>query len=277
VVIGMLAALLLVAAAGLPYYRLPLTERVRDPLHAWLRPSGYVGQAAGIIGFLIFLFLWLYPLRKHWRALAWTGALGRWLDVHIATALTLPLLVAIHAAFRFEGVIGLGYLSMLVVCASGIVGKYLHARIPRRRTGVELTREEVASERNALITEIAASTGRAPQEIVWSLNAATGDAAEGILGTFRNLLLGDLLRWRTVQRLKREWAEGTSLGGERLAQLAGLASREIALAQQARMLELTQRAFRLWHVAHRPFAITALVAVTIHVVVVIAMGATWFR
>jgi len=30
-------------------------------------------------------------------------------------------------------------------------------------------------------------------------------------------------------------------------------------------------------VAHRPFAVTALIAVTIHIVVVVAVGATWFR
>jgi hypothetical protein len=31
-----------------------------------------------------------------------------------------------------------------------------------------------------------------------------------------------------------------------------------------------------WHAAHRPVAITAFIAVTIHVVVVVAVGATWF-
>ena len=55
-----------------------------------------------------------------------------------------------------------------------------------------------------------------------------------------------------------------------------LASREISLAQQARMLDATQRVFGYWHVAHRPFAVTALVAVVIHVAVVVAVGATWF-
>jgi hypothetical protein len=50
----------------------------------------------------------------------------------------------------------------------------------------------------------------------------------------------------------------------------------MSLTQQARMLAATQRLFRFWHVAHRPFAITALVAVLVHVGVVVAMGATWF-
>jgi hypothetical protein len=41
------------------------------------------------------------------------------------------------------------------------------------------------------------------------------------------------------------------------------------------MLAATHRVFRFWHVAHRPVAVTALVAVVVHVVVVVAFGATW--
>ena len=276
----MLAGLLLVSLGGLPYYRLPAVQRVRDPLHAWLRPSGYVGQTAGILGVLIFLFLWLYPLRKKVKALAWTGSVGRWLDVHVASALCLPLLVAIHASWKFEGLIGLGYASMLVVCLSGIVGRYLYARIPRSRNGVELTREEVAAQRGALVTEIAAATGRTPDAVLQTLDAAAGTAANGLGRAPVRMLANDLLRWRTTRRLRREWsadaAGGASLPRGTVNRIAGLASEEIALAQQARLLEATQAAFRYWHVAHRPFAITALIAVMVHVAVVVAMGATWF-
>jgi len=45
-------------------------------------------------------------------------------------ALGLPLLVAVHAAGAFGGVIGLGFWSMMLVWLSGIVGRYLYARIP---------------------------------------------------------------------------------------------------------------------------------------------------
>lgn len=269
-----------IAIAGAPYYLLPAAARVRDPLHPWLRPSGYVGQTAGLLGFAIFVFLWLYPLRKRYRALAWTGAVGRWLDVHVVTALGLPLLVAIHAAWKFEGLIGLGYAAMLVVCLSGIVGRYLYTRIPRSRSGVELTREEVAAARRALVTQIAAATGLAPDEVTATLDAAAGTEVRGVGRAIVRMVADDFLRWRTTRRLRREW--GTGARGRRpldratLRRVAALVNDEIALAQQARLLEATQAAFRYWHVAHRPFAVTALVAVTVHIVVVVAMGATWF-
>jgi hypothetical protein len=51
-----------------------------------------------------------------------------------------------------------------------------------------------------------------------------------------------------------------------------LASREVALMQQVRMLDATRRVFRYWHIAHRPFAVTALIALVVHVAVAIFVG-----
>lgn len=66
--------LALVNVLGVAYYTSPPGARVRHPWHALLRPSGAVGQSAGIVAFLIFVFLWLYPLRKKWKRLAFTGS-----------------------------------------------------------------------------------------------------------------------------------------------------------------------------------------------------------
>src|SRR6266850_736491 len=148
-----------ICLGGWPYYALPIAERVRSPLHAWLKPSGYIGQSAGLLALTIFIFLWLYPVRKKFRWLAFTGTIARWLDVHVLAALGLPLLVAIHAAWRFTGLIGLGFWSMMVVWASGIVGRYLYTKIPRSKAGVELTMEEIGAHRKDLLAQIARASG----------------------------------------------------------------------------------------------------------------------
>ena len=70
IIAAVLAALNL---AGAPYYLLVRAERVRSPMHPWLKPSGYIGQSAGLLAVAVFGFLWLYPLRKKFRWLAWTG------------------------------------------------------------------------------------------------------------------------------------------------------------------------------------------------------------
>jgi hypothetical protein len=273
-------AMLLVAVnvVGAPYYMLPMTERVRSPLHLWLRPSGYIGQTAGILSLLTFLFLWLYPIRKRFKSLAWSGSVGAWLDVHIRAALLLPLLVAIHAAWRFGGVIGLGFDAMMIVWASGVVGRYLYVRIPRSASGLELTLDEIAAQRRTLLTELAARTGLDPAALERSL--IVDDAADdvGVLRVLRAMAGADLARWRATRALRERWRHlaGRHLDAETLHTAIDLASREIALAQQVRFLRATHRVFRYWHAVHRPVAITAMLAITIHIVVVVAVGATWF-
>lgn len=273
--------LVVATVLGSPYYRLALEARVRHPLHPWLRPSGYLGQSLGILALAIFVFLWLYPLRKKVRWLAWTGKVGTWLDVHVGLALTMPLLVAVHAAWRFEGLIGLGYAAILIVCLSGVIGRYLYTRIPRSRSGAELTREQVAGERRGLLGELSVATGLTPAEL--DAHLATTPVAPGgsIVSSLRGLVVQDLARRRALKRFRQHLAHG---GGTRpvldratLRRVGRLAAREAALAQQVRMLEATQRVFRFWHVAHRPVAVTALLAVVVHVAVVVSLGATWFR
>ncbi len=282
ITLALLVILGAVNAMGLPYYTLPSAARVRSPFHPWLKPTGYVGQTAGFLSMALFLFLWLYPLRKKIRWLAFTGSLGRWLDVHIVAGICIPFLAAIHAAWHFTGVIGLGYGSMLIVCLSGIVGKYLYARIPRSRSGLELGLEEVNGERTALQRYIADSTGVAP-EVVDRLLAVDTSPYTGLgpMRTMWRMMRDDFDRFRAARKLRRG-LRGAMRGGrpvdrQVISLVLRLARRQMALSQQVRMLDATQRVFRYWHVAHRPVAVTALIAVAVHVVTAVALGVTWLH
>lgn len=275
---GIFVALLVgVCLFGLPYYVLPAAERVRHPLHAWLGPSGYIGQSAGLLALAIFLALWLYPLRKKLRSPAFTGTIARWLDVHVQLALALPLLVAVHAAWRFGGVIGLGFWAMLVVWLSGIVGRYIYTRIPRGKAGVELSREEIAAERGRLLLQIAAETGLEPAIIERTLAADPSPAGRlGVIATVQRLVTDDISRRRAARRLALLCRQrGLPLSRPTLAHATRLARREMALSQHSRMLDATHDLLRYWRVAHRPVAVAALVVVLVHVAVVVSVGATW--
>jgi hypothetical protein len=272
-------ALTLMNLVGAPYYLLSRGERVRSPLHPWLKPSGYIGQSAGLLAVAVFLFLWLYPLRKKFRWLAWTGAIARWLDVHVLLALALPLLVAIHASWHFTGVIGLGFWAMMIVWASGVIGRYIYTRIPRGRAGIELSLEEIASNRAELLEEIATRTGLPADELATMLAIDPAPSAgSGFYATLRRMVMDDLARRRAARALRRRFEAAPrrrASDREDLNEALKLANREIALTQQVRMLDATHNLFRFWHVAHRPVAVAALAAVVIHVAVVVSLGATW--
>lgn len=271
----------LVTAWGLPYYVAPIAQRLRHPLHALLKSSGPVGLAFGTLALLMFVFMWLYPLRKQAKWLAWTGPLGQWMNVHVVMGLSLPVIAAVHAGWHFDGLIGLGMLAMVIVSLSGMVGRYLYTHIPRDRAGLELSLEQVGGERRALLTQIAVATGLTPQEAERSLALDPRPYARlGLARTFMRLIADDWTRWWTMRRLRREWSRRAA-GRPPLARAAldsalKLARREMALQQQMRALEATRRVFAWWHVAHRPFALTALVAVLVHVAVAIWIGGVRF-
>ena len=267
---------LALSVAGGAYYVLPIALRVRHPWHPWLRPSGYIGQTAGILCFACFLFLWLYPLRKRVRWLAFTGSLAKWIDVHITVGLLVPVLGAVHAGWNFGGLIGLGYIAMCVVALSGMVGRYLYVRIPRHKSGLELSRDEAATRRRQLVTVLSSLTKLPPAEIEAML--APRDAGEGgLLSTVAVMVRDDFARRSAVRELvaRAKAQDRGDLKRESLREVLAMARKEMALAQQIRLLDRTSRIFRLWHVAHRPFAISAFAAVTVHVVVVVVVGATW--
>lgn len=278
-VVLLTAGLLAVNFAGLSYFAAPPGVRVRHALHPWLRASGYVGQPLGIL----FLFLWLYPIRKKFMSkLAFTGRMPVWLNWHVAAGLVVPWAAATHAGWRFTGMIGLGYAALFVVYLSGLVGRSLYTRIPRRRTGVEMTRDDVAAEREQILFDLVASTGLSPGAVRDLLTVDDGGArTAGFVGASRAMVRDDLARRRAARRLEvtlGRRAEGVRpLDRAAIDRVVHLARREMALSQQIRMLAATQRAFGLWHALHKPVAVTAFVAVVVHVAVAIAVGATWFH
>ena len=251
--------------------------RLRHPLNGLLKSSQSLGLWMGIIGLALFLFMWAYPFRKKLKALAWTGPVGEWMRVHVVAGLAIPLVVAVHAGWRFEGFIGIGYMSMLIVTLSGIVGRYLYIHIPRSQNGLEMSLEEVGNERRSLIARIATATGLEPEEVEKRM-AVDMQPYKGLdpLRSIVRMVRDDFTRWRTLQLLERDLRrrrpDRHALRGHELRETMRLARREMALAQQVRMLNVTQVVFGYWHVAHRPFAITALVAILIHVASALLIG-----
>lgn len=267
---------------GLPYYVLPIAERLRSPLHPWFKSTGLIGQAAGWVALTMFVFLWLYPLRKRFRWLAWSGPIFEWFHFHLLAGLAILPLVAIHASWRFHGLIGFGFYSMVLVVLSGVVGRYIYVRIPRGKSGLELDREQLAKQRQGLVRKISAATGLSPEELERMLMTGHGgDGPKGVGRTLLRMLTNDLDRWKLERafksRLRNRPGARAGLDRRTLRETRELARREILLTQQVEMLEATQRVFAYWHVVHRPVSVTALVVVLIHVVVAMVVGMTWLK
>ena len=95
-------------------------------------PSGLLGHALGILGFLLMLFAETgYTWRKNVRREGY-GPMRHWLQAHVFTGLVGPYLVLLHTSFRFRGLAGVTALLVLVVVASGIVGRFAYTAVPKQ-------------------------------------------------------------------------------------------------------------------------------------------------
>ena len=86
--------------------------------------------AIGIIGGSAMLLLLVYPLRKRVPSLAFIGSVKHWFQFHMVLGVAGPLCILYHSNFSL-GVINSNAVlfAMLIVSASGIVGRYFYARI----------------------------------------------------------------------------------------------------------------------------------------------------
>ena len=281
-----LAASLIVALTlyGFDYYFLDLTQRPYSPKHLILKPNGSLGLGLGFFGFALFLGIFLYPLRKRWDWLRRIGSTKHWLDFHIVLGLTAPFVIAFHASFKFRGLAGMAFWIMSAVAASGVVGRYLYAQIPRSLSAAEISLKELESLRAQLTEQLAAQklipvASLAP---LFRLPSAAEVQAEPKLLALVVMVALDIQRTIYIARLRvralsfREAV--TTLGGlfptknRELEKVIETARGQAALSKRLLFLSKSQQVFHLWHVVHKPFSYSFAVLAAIHIIVVMLFG-----
>ena len=276
--------ILYLAVNGLPYYTLPLEQRPFSPLHGQLRSSGTVGLRLGILSIGMFCFLFLYPLRKRWRWLASIGSTRRWLNFHVFLGITTPVVATFHTAFRTHGIAGAAYWTMVSVAISGFVGRYVYAKIPRSITAAELSMQDLEAQAADLAARLTENTVFGPDDFAPLLNLPGQKEirAMSLLRALWTMMKMDLLRPFQVSRLRRRVTGGaewiTTLGGllpsrhEDVELIVANVRRQSRLRMALAFLDRTARIFHLWHVVHRPFSISFVVLIMVHIGVVLSVG-----
>ena len=274
---GVGAAFLLRAGA---YYLLPLWDRPDSPWHRLLQPSGSIGHPFGWTGAALMLVgVLLYSGRKRVRLMRGRGPMRTWLNLHIYLCLTGPFLVALHTANKLNGLGVYSFWSMVVVAASGILGRWLYQQFPRTARGEAMTLDELRAEREAAHERLAGEFGLAPA-ILAEIEEASGrsvrrirsSAGQGILAV-PLLLADDVARPMQLARLRRRLRRERHLPrGEAEAVLA-LIRREAGAARRLAFFDTFRRLFTYWHVIHLVFFAAMLVLLVLHVGAELFFGA----
>jgi len=280
-------AIVLLAAIGLygaDYYVLGAADRPFSPKHQLLKPSGRIGNKLGVLGVALFLLIFLYPLRKRVPWLAKKGKSKHWLDFHVVAGLSAPVVIAFHSSFKFHGIAGIAFWIMVAVAASGIIGRYIYAQVPRSLDSAEISLKELTATESELGAELAAQRILAADELQRVLRMPTSDEVRR-MPLYRALLLMialDLARPFQIACLRRRLLHGSglvmSLGGllstenPEIERAIETARRKSSLSKRVAFLSRTQQVFHLWHVVHRPFSYSFAVLALVHIAVVLLLG-----
>jgi hypothetical protein len=262
---------------GFDYYKLSALDRPFSPKHHMLRPSGPVGLYLGFVGVALFAGIFLYPLRKHWAWLGQIGSTRHWLDIHVLMGLTAPFIIAFHSTLKFKGIAGMAFWIMFAVSASGVVGRYLYAQIPRKVTTAELSMKELQELQENLSQQLAAQHLLPEADLRALLRMPDAQRVNRlpIVIALVYMMILDVVRMFGIARLRRH----SLTLGQSLKTLAGFlptqnrelekaiqaASEEAALSKRLLFLSRSQKVFHLWHVVHKPFSYAFAVLALIHI------------
>jgi hypothetical protein len=274
-------SLTLIAVAfisGWVYYSAPLAERPHLEMHTMLKPGGLIGHGYGIVGSAMILLLFLYSLRKRQKfGIRW-GKTSKWLNVHILFGIVGPLLVTLHTAFKFNGIVSIGYFSMLAVMFSGIFGRYIYIQIPRGSQGAEMELGDIQSAGETLgliLKETYGLTDTALAMISSFSEISSAGNNTGVKAMFA-IALNDIKRPFRFQSLKKQILSDTpDIPPKAIAEAMKLAKRKALLERRRAYLDTFVKLFHYWHVIHKPFAYIMVAVMIIHVFVAVLFGYRW--
>ncbi|PTM09728.1 MAG: hypothetical protein DA443_07935 [Bacteroidetes bacterium] len=260
---------------GWEYYMTPVPERPFTELHDQLKPTGFIGHGYGVIGSLFMIVgVATYTLRKRVAWFAKWGKLRSWLRFHIFLCTTGPALVVWHTSLKFQGVVAISFWSMVIVVASGVLGRYVYKRIPKTEDGYFKSVQFVVDEKLALRKELDAMVSLSPvQESMLGLTAGQLKFTNPWAALYAAILFDvrGLFSWSRDRRVTTELA----LSRQERESFRSLVRRYRWRTRQEFLIEPMQKIFGYWHVFHIPLATIMFLVLAVHVFVSILFGYTW--
>lgn len=227
-----------------------------------------LGYLLGFIGSVMMLLLLTYPLAKRARWVSRLVAVKHWFKIHMMLGILGPTAILFHSNFQMGSMnSSVALICMLLVVASGIVGRYFYSKVHLGLYGQKASW--------ALLLE----TARQQQESLKHQFGDYPDMVEHVENIYRQLLPSSATsfsagaamlaaprrsyyRWRFHramrrhhdQALQRLWRESQKTMNSYLETLRKLAQ-----------LQFFERLLSWWHILHMPIFIMMFITSVIHV------------
>jgi hypothetical protein len=255
---------------------------LRMPTEKYITPKRGFGYALGIIGGSLMLLLFLYSARKRIPWLRFLGSASGWFRYHMVLGVLGPVCILYHANFGLGATnSNVALFCMLTVAGSGLVGRYIYARIHHGLYGSKLSLGDLRKGAESLragagtfafLPQLVERLESAEQRLLaagpqWSM---LGPARLAVTTLVASRARWDLRRYiRASLRAAARKSAAVATERKRLRRVAfAYVDRRIAATRRVAGFEAYERLFSLWHALHLPLIFIMLIAGVVHVIAV---------
>ena len=248
----------------------------------WFKAGDDTGYWIGVAGGVMMLLLFSYPLRKHFRFARNWGRVKWWFLVHMVLGVGGPTLILLHSTFHVGSLnAAVAMYSMIVVALSGVVGRFLYARVNRGLHSERATLQDLQARAGLDEAEARSRLAFAPKvEELLAEFEQNAVQAQANWGTYlRQVFWLPIHQWLVYRQCtaqlrqvlltlarqerwhKRDYVTRKNNSNKLVDQYLNAVTR---VAQ----FKAYERLFSLWHVAHIPFVYLLVISAVVHVVAV---------
>jgi hypothetical protein len=251
-------------------------------LQGYFEAGDDVGYWLGVAGGSMMLLLFSYPLRKHFRFANGWGRVKWWFLVHMFLGVGGPLLILLHSTFRVGSLnAAVALYSMIIVALSGVVGRFIYARVHKGLRGEEISLKALQAHVSPGQEDVRSRLAFAPvvEARLRAFEQVELQAPAGWLTYFRQVFwlpvkqayvyLQCVAELRgPIRRLAAhsQWSSDDLARRERNARK--LVRRYLFAVVKVAHFTAYEKLFSLWHVAHIPFVYLLVFSSIVHVLAV---------
>ncbi|MCF8160258.1 MAG: hypothetical protein K9J76_06125 [Polaromonas sp.] len=237
------------------------------------------GYWIGVAGGVMLLLLFSYPLRKHFTFARNWGRVKWWFLVHMLLGIGGPVLILLHSTFRVGSLnAAVALYSMLLVAASGVIGRFIYARVNRGLHGEKAELKDIQSRAGLQQEDARSRLSFAPRVEAWLMAFERSElkAKAGWVTYFRQVFWLPMQQWllyrqcaaelrQVLQALadKENWHQKDL--AKRNKHSRTLVSQYLSAVTRVSQFRAYERLFSLWHVAHIPFVYLMVISAVVHV------------
>lgn len=253
----------------------------------WLRsgeeeitPDSGLGYWLGIVGGLMMVSLLYYSYRKRTKSRKAPGAVPTVFRLHMILGVLGPVLILFHCNFSLGALnSNVALATMLMVVASGVVGRYFYGKIHMGLYGRKAAAKEILQDLSELREKFSARSHIADpifDELddfgrqILAKNAA--NAVDSLLFGAKMVIRSRLLRARLRSQVRRLVAADSRRKSDswlqrwrRAAEVDETVTVYFNALLKAAELRFYERLFGLWHVLHLPLLFVMVLAALVHV------------